>query len=164
MSVLAHFHERFNVHMCRAYIHTLRWQDRPLPCPRCQSQNVGLWGDYHYRPGVKRYWCQGCRRTVNDLTYTLWAQSERLLVHWSLATFLLCLSCSSRRMARARGVQIRTSSRWCWWLRDTALSYEMDRQLAAMVEADELSHTAGKKGQARPGGKTHLGRRPLHRR
>jgi transposase-like protein len=76
MSVLAHFHERFNVHMCRAYIHTLRWQDRPLPCPRCQSQNVGLWGDYHYRPGVKRYWCQVCRRTVNDLTHTLWAQSK----------------------------------------------------------------------------------------
>ena len=52
MPVLSHFHDLFNIHTCHAYIHTLRWQDRPLQCPRCQSQNVGLWGNYHYRPGV----------------------------------------------------------------------------------------------------------------
>src|SRR5215831_18170965 len=27
------------------------------------------------------------------------------------------------------GVHIRTSYRWCWWLRNAALSYEMHRQL-----------------------------------
>jgi transposase len=60
MSVLSHFHELFNIHTCHAYIHTLRWQDRPLQCPRCQSQNVGLWviattGRGHYdkdRPAI----------------------------------------------------------------------------------------------------------------
>jgi transposase len=81
-----------------------------------------------------------------------------------LATFLLCLSCSSRRIAREAGVHIRTSYRWCWWLRNAALSYEMDRQLEGTVEADELYHTAGKKGQAKQGGKRPLGRRPRRRR
>jgi hypothetical protein len=46
------------------------------------------------------------------------------------------------------GVHIRTSYRWCWWLRNAALSYEMERQLEGTVEADDLYHTAGQKGQA----------------
>jgi transposase len=77
---------------------------------------------------------------------------------------LLCLSCSSRRIARELGVYIPTSYRWCWWLRNAALSYEVERQLAGTVEADELYHIAGNKGQAPQGGKKSLGRRPRGRR
>jgi hypothetical protein len=82
MPMLASVHQLFSADQCQAYIHALRWKDRPLQCPRCQSHNVGPWGTYHYRPGVKRYWCHGCRRTFNDLTYTLLAQSKRLLPQW----------------------------------------------------------------------------------
>ena len=164
MSVLSYVHQLFNVDQCQAYIHTLRWKDRPLQCPRCQSRDVDPWGQYHYRPGCKRYWCHGCQRTFNDLTNTLLHQSRRSLPHWILATFLLCLSCSSRRIARELGVHSRTSYRWCWWLRNTAMSYEMDRQLEGTVEADDLYHIAGHKGQAKQGGPKPLGRRPRGRR
>jgi transposase-like protein len=92
------------------------------------------------------------------------AQSKRSLVYWILATFLLCLSCLSRRIARELGVHIRTSYRWCWWLRNAALSYEMQRQLAGTIEADEIYHTAGNKGQATHGEKKSLRRRPRCRR
>ena len=81
-----------------------------------------------------------------------------------ISIFLLCLSCSSRRIAREVGVHIRTGYRWCWWLRNAALSYEMERQLAGTVEADDLYHTAGHKGQAKQGGKKSLGRTPRGRR
>ena len=50
MPVLSYVYELFNVDQCQAYIHTLRWKDRPLQCPRCQSQDVNPWGNYHYRP------------------------------------------------------------------------------------------------------------------
>ena len=82
MSVLSYVHQLFNVDQCQAYIHTLRWQDRPLQCPRCQSQDVDPWGQYHYRPGCKRYWCHGCKRTFNDLTETLLHRSKRPLSYW----------------------------------------------------------------------------------
>ena len=164
MSVLSYVHQLFNVDQCQAYIHTLRWKDRPLQCPRCQSEHIGRWGTYQYRPGCKRYWCHGCKRTFNDLTATLFHQTQRSLSHWILATFLLCLACSSRRIAREVGVHIRTSYRWCWWLRNAALSYEMHRQLEGTVEADDLYHTAGNKGQAQRGGKKVLGRQPRGRR
>ena len=67
-------------------------------------------------------------------------------------------------MARELGVHGRTSYRWCWWLRNTAVSYETDRQVEGTVEADDLYHTAGQKGQARRGGKKTLGRRARGRR
>ena len=148
MPVLSYLHQLFNVDQCQTYIHTLRWKDRPLQCPRCQSRAVDPWGSYHYRPGCKRYWCNGCKRTFNDLTDTLLHQSKRSLPHWILATFLLGLSCASRRIARELGVHIRTSYRWCWWLRHAAVSYEIDRQLEGTVEADERYHMAGQEGQA----------------
>jgi ISXO2-like transposase domain len=66
--------------------------------------------------------------------------------------------------AREVGVHIRTSSRWSWWLRNAALSYEMHRQLEGTVEADDLYHTAGQKGQATQGGKKALGRHARGRR
>ena len=91
MPVLSYLHHLFNPERCQAYIHTLRWKDRPLQCPRCQSEDVDPWGDYHYRPGCKRYRCNGCKRTFNDLTNTLLHQSKRSLPYWILATFLLCL-------------------------------------------------------------------------
>jgi transposase-like protein len=92
------------------------------------------------------------------------AWTKRSLAHWILATFLLCLSCSSRRIARELGVHVRTSYRWCWWLRNAAVSYEMHRQLDGTVEADDLYQTAGHKGQATHGGKKALGRRARGRR
>jgi transposase-like protein len=164
MPILSHLHHLFSTEDCQAYIHTLRWHERPLQCPRCDSHHVSPWGTYHYRPGCKRYWCHGCKRTFNDLTNTMMHQSQRSLPHWILATFLLCLTCSSRRMAREVGVHIRTSYHWCWWLRHAALSYEMHRQLAGTVEADDLYHTAGHKGQAQSGGPKSLGRRARGRR
>jgi len=100
MPAFSYLHQLFSADTCHAYIHMLRWQERSLQCPRCQSHDVGPWGTYHYRPGCKRYWCNGCQRTFNDLTHTLLAQSKRSLVYWILATFLLCLSCSSRRIAK----------------------------------------------------------------
>src|SRR5262249_48239437 len=99
MPVLSYVHQLFNADQCHAYIHTPRWQDRPLQCPRCQSQDAAPWGTYHYRPGCKRYWCNGCKRTFNDLTATLLHQSRRSFAYWILATFLVCL-CFVRKVCR----------------------------------------------------------------
>jgi len=136
MSIASHLHQLFNTETCQVYIHALRWKERPLQCPRCQSHNVGPWGTYHYQPGLRRYRCKEkhCKRTFNDLTGTLLDGSKRSLAHWLLATFLLCLACSSRRIAREVGVHVRTSYRWCWWLRNAALSYEMQQQFPLSLQ------------------------------
>src|SRR5262249_14707775 len=150
MSIVSHLYHLFNPATCQSYIHMLRWKDRPLQCPRCQRLNVGPCGTYHAQPALQRARGrgQGCQRACNDRTGSLLDGSKRSVMHWMRAAFLLCLSCSSHRIAREVGVHIRTSYRWCWWLRNAALSYEMERQLAGTVEADDLYHTAGHNGQA----------------
>ena len=35
MSMISHLHYLFHPETCQSYIHTLRWKDRPLQCPRC---------------------------------------------------------------------------------------------------------------------------------
>jgi transposase-like protein len=110
----------------------------PSSVPGARARTSIHGGSTTYRPGCKRYWCNGCQRTFNDLTHTLLHQSKQSSAYWILATFLLCLSCSSRRIARELGIHIRTSYRWCWWLRNAALSYELQRQLDGTVEADDM--------------------------
>ena len=43
MSMVSHLHQLFDPETCQSYIHRLRWKDRPLQCPRCQSHHVGPW-------------------------------------------------------------------------------------------------------------------------
>jgi len=34
MSMVSQLHQLFNTETCQFYMHTLRWKDRPLQCPR----------------------------------------------------------------------------------------------------------------------------------
>ena len=92
MSIMSHLYQLFNAETFQSYIHTLCWKDRPQPCPRCQSQDIDPWGNGHYRPSCELYWCNGGKRTFNDLTDTMMHQSKRSLPYWILVTFVLCLS------------------------------------------------------------------------
>ena len=47
MPVLSYVPHLFDANQCHASIHTLRWQDRPLQCPRCQSQDMDPWDFLH---------------------------------------------------------------------------------------------------------------------
>ena len=51
MPVLSHIHQLFNAEQCQAYIRMLRWQDRPLQCPRCQSRHWTV-GHTNIAPGA----------------------------------------------------------------------------------------------------------------
>ena len=163
MFIILYIHELFNELKCQEYIHKLRWKDRPFICPRCQSDNIRNWGKYHSRLGLKRYMCKGCNRTFNDLTNTLLDGCKLPLQLIFLATFLMCIPCSCHRICRELGVHIKTAYRWCWWLRNAALSYEVHRQLEGIVEADEIYHTSGNKGQSQKGGSKEMNHQPRKR-
>jgi hypothetical protein len=96
MPTLSHVHQRFRVDTCHTSIHALRWKDRPFQCPHCHSPEVGPWGTYHDRPGFTRDRCKDCGRTFNDLTKTLFAQSQRsaplFATSWAGTSMSRCLS------------------------------------------------------------------------
>jgi hypothetical protein len=113
MSISSYVHRFFHAGQRQADLHALRWKDRPFQCTHCQSLEIRPWSTYHYRPGCKRYRSIRRQCTFNGLPQTLLAHSKRSLAYWIFATFLLCLVCSSHRIAWELGVYIRTSYRWC---------------------------------------------------
>ena len=64
MSIVSHLHHFFNLETCQAYIHTLRWKDRPLQCPRCQSLNVGPWTSYHLSTLIEQFFYPICTTSL----------------------------------------------------------------------------------------------------
>jgi hypothetical protein len=122
MPMFSYVHQLFNAEQCQASLQTRRGKERPRQGPRCPRPDVDPWGQYHDRPGCKRSWWHGGTRTCNDLTAPLLHRSQRAVPHGMLATLLRCLSCASRRIARALGRQRRPSARWCGWLRHAARS------------------------------------------
>jgi hypothetical protein len=164
MPVFAPRHQRFPADTCHLSIHTLRGHERPRRCPRGPSHDVRPGGMYHDRPGLTRDGGHGCRRPVNDLTHTRWAQRRRSLAHGMRATSLWRLACSSRHLAREVGVHRRTSSRGGWWRRHAARASERHRPSEGTGGADERYHTAGHTGPANHGGQKSWGRHPRQRR
>lgn len=68
MPVLSYLHQLFPGDTCHAYIHTLRWKDRPLQCPRCQSQDIDPWGNYpgEWPPSCQAASSRAAREAVSD--------------------------------------------------------------------------------------------------
>ena len=132
------------------YIRALRWKDKQLQCPHCHSSNVGGWGTYHRKPGLRRYRCKDCETTFNDLTGTIFNGSRLPLCVWLLMAFLMVLGCSSSRIANELSVTFKTALSRIWELRNLALFYEVGRKLFGVVEVDEIYQTAGKKGKKNP--------------
>src|SRR5215831_20675643 len=64
MPGLSSVHHLCTVDQCHASIHTLLWNDRQLPCPRCQSQDIAPWVRPR-RPGCKRSWCRSLYRRLS---------------------------------------------------------------------------------------------------
>src|SRR5262249_8188057 len=102
MPLLSYIHQLFSAEQCQAYIHTLRWKDRPLHGHRCHSHASDPSGQHHYRAGCKRYRCTGCKRTFNELTETLLQWSTRPLAYGSVTKRLLCIPVPSTYACKTR--------------------------------------------------------------
>jgi hypothetical protein len=87
MAIVSHLYQFFHAETCQAYIHTLRWKNRPLSVPavRVSTSARGT----RTMPSPKRHRCkaQGCQCTFNDLTGTLLDGSKRSLMYWEYRIF-----------------------------------------------------------------------------
>jgi hypothetical protein len=79
MLTLSHVHQLFSLETCQTYIHALRWKDRPLQCPRCQSQEVDPWGKY---PNSANTWW--LFRTVGDMSYAGILREGPRVTRWNM--------------------------------------------------------------------------------
>ena len=165
MPAPSYVYQLFHAEQCQSYLHALRWKDRPFQCPHGQSSEVDPLGTYHYRPGCKTLPVQTLsaylQRPYPDPVCPSQAVTLSLATrHFSVMPLMLVPShregggcaCPYELPLVLVAAQCRL------------LLCETQRQLAGTVEADELYHSAGNKGQAEHGGKRYLGRRARRRR
>ncbi|MGB9595871.1 MAG: IS1/IS1595 family N-terminal zinc-binding domain-containing protein [Candidatus Poribacteria bacterium] len=138
MYIISHLTGFFNEEKIQNYIHELRWRGKDLECPHCESKDVHPWGCYHRKPGLRQYRCKSCGRTFNDLTGTIFHDSQLPLSAWFSIAFLIALGYSILRISQEIGSRFKNVYRIGWYLRNLALSYEISCKLEGVVEVDEI--------------------------
>ncbi|KXA91293.1 hypothetical protein AKJ57_01765 [candidate division MSBL1 archaeon SCGC-AAA259A05] len=128
---------------CFEVLRELRWEDG-IRCPRCGSGNVREHGEAR-KPCCRRYWCRDCERTFNDLTGTIFADTNIDLGEWVYAMDKLSGNMSMNEISEKLGRDYNTVMR----IRDlmaSALAKELFEELEDKVEIDETYVPVGRKG------------------
>ena len=84
---------------CYDYLRSVRWE-RGVYCPSCQSPHVVKNGRSSHNDLIRRYECKSCGTGFNDLSGTIFAQSNKPLKVWIIALYFLGLNLSNRQIAQ----------------------------------------------------------------
>jgi hypothetical protein len=112
MSIVSPLHQLLNAATGHSYLHTLRWKDRPLQCPRCQSYAVGPWVLITTDQGANATAAETASvpSTTSPAPCSTAATLPGALDARHLAAVPVVLIPAHRQEL---GVPIRTSYRWC---------------------------------------------------
>lgn len=128
---------------CFEEFRKIRWKEG-VRCPRCGSENVRGHGEAR-KPHCRRYWCRDCRRTFNDLTGTVFANTNIDLRDWVYVMDKLYENMSMNKISKKLGRDYNTVMR-IKNLTASALAKELYAELEDEVEIDETYVSAGQKG------------------
>ncbi len=101
---------------CYDYLRIVRWESGLL-CPHCQSESVIKNGSSSSHPCIRRYECKHCKKGFNDLTGTLFSNSNKPLKVWILTLYFMGLNLSNRQIAAELDLSEKTAQRMTGELR-----------------------------------------------
>ncbi len=84
---------------CYGYLRSVRWEDG-VYCPSCQKIDVVKNGLSSHNEFIHRYECKSCGTGFNDLSGTIFSQSNKPLKVWIIALYFLGLNLSNRQIAQ----------------------------------------------------------------
>jgi len=131
---------------CYAKVRELRWGDGPACCPRCASDSCETSGTTKKSAYGKKYHCTDCGRHFNDLTDTIFAESNLPLKSWMCCLYLMNLNTSNRQISQELGIDQRSAQNMTNKIRKEVENNAPDPQLSGEVEFDEVYVVAGHKG------------------
>ena len=117
---------------CYDFLRAIRWSDG-VNCPNCQSDLVVKNGKCSHQKQLQKYDCRGCQRGFNDLTGTVFQDSNKSLKVWVLALYFMGLNLSNRQIAKELDMTEKTAQQITKKLREGIvkknLIYKLDKQL-----------------------------------
>ena len=93
---------------CYEYLRLVRWQSG-VNCPHCKSKEVKEKGQSSHNEHIQRYNCEDCNQGFNDLTDTIFAQSNKPLKVWILALYFMGLNLSNRQISQELDMSEKTA-------------------------------------------------------
>lgn len=133
-----------DVKKCVELLREIRWPDGTVICPRCNSADINHFSKYkeHYN----RWKCNNCKKTFNEKTETIFAESKLAITKWFYAISLMRNKSSNNNLANELNVDQNTASRIGSLVRGSIFYQRVTEKLGREVEADEVYITGGCKG------------------
>ncbi len=132
---------------CYEKLRELRWGKGRVRCPRCSSDDCKEKGVSNKSTENRKYHCANCARSFNDLTGTLFAESNLPLKAWMGCLYLMNLNSSNHQISQELGVSEKTAQHMTMKLRRAVEANTTDPSLSGEVEFDEVYIVAGHKGR-----------------
>lgn len=131
---------------CIKTLREIRWEGC-VKCPFCDSKDIIKKGWYK-KKGHKyqKYQCKNCEGYFNDLTGTIFHDSQVLLKGWFFAAFLMQLGTSTLKISKMLSVTYPTAHKMAKKLRECIYTKRIQKKLKGEVEMDETYVKAGSKG------------------
>lgn len=127
---------------CIKTIQEIRWANG-VECTDCGSKNIIKKGFWKNR---QKYECKDCGAYFNDLTGTIFADSNLPLRIWFFAAFLMQLGITTMEISNLVDVCYKTAHRMTKMLRKCIYTKRIQKKLKGEVEMDETYVKAGSKG------------------
>jgi transposase-like protein len=110
-------HKIINVSLCWDILRSVRWAEG-VSCPKCSSASVVKNGKDTAHPDNQHYRCKSCGKYFDDLTDTIFSDSQQPLHHWITVLYLMNLNVSNLRIAKELDVCEATAQSMCSAVRE----------------------------------------------
>lgn len=132
---------------CVEVLREIRWPDGLITCPHCNCPHIKRFSSY--KVYYNRWFCNGCGKTFNEKTNTIFAESKLPITKWFYAIILMRNKSSDVNLADELHVDQNTGRRIGSLVRGSIFYQRIRENLGKEVEADEVYITAGSKGNNR---------------
>lgn len=130
---------------CYETLRPLRWPEG-VRCPHCGAAAITKQGWDTPQPARQKYRCEGCHRSFDDLTGTVWAGHHQPRRVWILCLYFMGLNLSNAQIAQELGLNPNDVQRMTEPLRQGIVARQPEPVLSGEVECDEVYVVAGHQG------------------
>ena len=125
-------HKILNVSLCWDILREIRWADG-VCCPKCAGKSVVKNGKDTVHKDNQHYHCKSCGKYFDDLTDTLFSDSQQPLHHWITALYLMNLNVSNLQIAQELDISATTAQNMCSAIREGVVKKNLVWYLAARL-------------------------------
>ena len=127
--MILQLHKMLDISQCWDIVRQVRWSEG-VSCPNCKGKDCRKNGKDKPQIYNQKYHCKSCGKYFDDLTDTIFSNSQLPLEHWIVALYLMHLNVSNSQIAEELDISVVTAQRICSKLREGIVKKNLVYHLA----------------------------------